>query len=124
MYGRGGSHALQVPVTKYYTLTDKSHQIYAAATFLNPTQRCDFFENSWIGKLQPWVEVMLANCRDVWERDYAHLTPHKKMKKKKRDAFEEWLYRKKEGDTAADEFHRYSVAGSAIPATEIFDPIA
>jgi hypothetical protein len=36
--------------------------------------------------LQPWIEVMLANCRDVWERDYAHLAPQKKMKKK-RNAF-------------------------------------
>jgi hypothetical protein len=27
---------------KYYELTDKSHQIYAAATFLNPTERLDF----------------------------------------------------------------------------------
>jgi hypothetical protein len=52
---------------------------------------------------------MLANCRDAWDRDYAHLISRKKMKKKKkkkkkRDAFEEWLYRKKEEDTAGDEF--------------------
>jgi hypothetical protein len=38
---------------------------------------------------------MLANCRDIWERAYAHLAPHKmgkkkkKKKKKKRDTFEE-----------------------------------
>jgi hypothetical protein len=43
---------------------------------------------------------------------------------KKRDAFEEWLYCKKVEDTATDEFRRYSTAGSAIPATERFDPIA
>ena len=46
---------------------------------------------------------MLANWRDIWERDYTHLVSHKKKKKKKkkkRDAFEEWLYRKKEEDTA------------------------
>jgi hypothetical protein len=65
---------------------------------------------------------MLANCRDIWERDYTHLAPHKKVKK--RDAFEEWLYRKKEKDTATDEFRRYSIAGSAIPATKRFDPMA
>ena len=64
---------------------------------------------------------MLASCRDNWERDFARLAPHKKMKK--RDAFEEWLYRRKEEDTAIDEFRRYSIAGSAIPATERFDPI-
>jgi hypothetical protein len=38
-------------------------------------------------------------------RLHAHLAPHKKMKT--RDVIEEWLYRKKEDDTAADEFHRY-----------------
>src|SRR5271170_7464980 len=53
-------------MTKYYQLTDKSHQIYAAATFLNPTQRRDFFDDSWSGRLRLWIEVMLANCRDVW----------------------------------------------------------
>ena len=40
----------------------EAHQIYAAATFLNPTQRRD---NSWVSKLRPWIEVMLANCRDM-----------------------------------------------------------
>src|SRR3954452_9069082 len=33
-------------------------------------------------------------------------------------------YRGKEEDTATDEFHRYSIASSAIPATERFHPIA
>ena len=113
-------------MTKYYVLTDKSHRIYAAATFLNPTKRRDFFDNAWVGKLQPWVEVMLANCRDIWEQDYAHLAPRKKKKKKKkkRDAFEEWPYRKEEEDIGTDEFRRYSRAGSAVPATERFDSIA
>ena len=92
-------------MTKYYILTDKSYQIYAAATFLNPTQRRDFFDNSWIAHLAPYNNK-------------------KKKKKKKRDTFEEWLYRKKEEDTVADEFRRYSVAGSAIPTTKRFDPIA
>ena len=64
----------------------------------------------------------MTNCRDVWERDYAHLAPQKKTKK--RDAFEEWLYRRKEEDTVSDEFRRYSIAGSAFPVTETFDPIA
>jgi hypothetical protein len=50
------------------------------------------------------------------------MAPHKNMKK--RDAFEEWLYCKKEEDTAADEFRRYSISGSAVPATERFDLIA
>jgi hypothetical protein len=61
---------------------------------------------------------MLANCRDIWEQDYTHLAPHKKVKK--RDAFEEWLYRRKGEDTVTDEFRRYSTAISAIPSIEEF----
>lgn len=38
----------------------------------------DLFDNSWVGKLQLLIEVMLANCTDNWERDYAHLAPDKK----------------------------------------------
>jgi hypothetical protein len=64
---------------------------------------------------------MLANCRGTWEEDYTHLAPHKKVKK--RDAFEEWLYRRKEEDSATEEFGMYSTVGSAISATEKFDPI-
>src|SRR5438270_496121 len=65
---------------------------------------------------------MLAICRDIWERNYAHLAPHKNVKK--RDAFEKWLYRRKGEDTVTDEFRWYFTACSAIPATEKFDPIA
>ena len=35
---------------------------------------------------------MLANYRGIWEQDYAHLAPDKKVKK--RDTFEERLYRR------------------------------
>jgi hypothetical protein len=60
---------------------------------------------------------MSANCKDIWERDYA---PHNKLKM--RDAFEERLYRRKE-DTITDELRRRSTASSAIHATEKFDRI-
>jgi hypothetical protein len=52
-------------------------------------------------RLQRWIEVMLADCRDVWHRDSAHLASLKQMM---RDAFKEWLYREKEEDTAGNEF--------------------
>jgi hAT family protein len=106
---------------KYYKLTDKSHQLYAAATFLNPTQRRDFFDTNWTGELQPWVLVMLGNCREFWEQHYEPLAPRKKMKT---DAFEEWLYRKNKDNAATDEFSRYSTPGSALPASDKFNPIS
>jgi hypothetical protein len=57
--------------------------------------------------------------QDIRERDYAHLTPHKKVKK--RDGFEEWPYRRTE-DTVTDEFRRYS-AGSAIPVIGVLESV-
>jgi hypothetical protein len=65
---------------------------------------------------------MLANCRDVWERGCAYLAPYRKVNK--RDAIEEWLHRRKGEDNVTGEFCRYSIAGSVIPVTETFDPIA
>jgi hypothetical protein len=79
--------------------------------FLNPTET-RLFDNALVSRLQPWIEVMLANYRDIWERGYTHLTPHKKVKK--RDTFDQWLYHRKE-DTVTGEFRRYSIAGSTIP---------
>ena len=37
---------------KYYELTDKSHQIYAAATLLNFIKRMSFFCLKWVGELE------------------------------------------------------------------------
>jgi hypothetical protein len=43
---------------------------------------------------------------------------------KKRDAFEEWLYRREEEDAVTDEFRRHPTTDSIIPTTEKLDPIA
>ena len=52
---------------KYYKLIDKSYQIYAAATFLNPTQRRDFFNKNWTGELELWIPIILGNYKEFWE---------------------------------------------------------
>src|ERR1700730_1498192 len=98
------------------------NEIVPLQLFSIPHRGAPFSIMPGFGKLQSRIEVVLANCRDIWERDYAYLAPHKKVKK--RDAFEEWLYCRKEEDTVTDKFHRYSTAGSTIPATEKFDPMA
>src|SRR5271156_1264235 len=54
---------------------------------------------------------MLANCRDIWERDYAHLALQKKVEK--RDALEEWLHRRKEEDT----YRRIPQVCAPLPAS-------
>jgi hypothetical protein len=55
----------------YYDLTDSSHQIYAAATFLNPTKRLAHFEKQWTGDLAYWIKPMEGHCRDWWIQEYA-----------------------------------------------------
>jgi hypothetical protein len=35
---------------KYYSLTDGSHNIYAAATLFNPTRRKTYFDEQWVTK--------------------------------------------------------------------------
>jgi hypothetical protein len=58
--------------------------LHLRARYLILTQRRDLSDNSWVSKLQPWIEVMLANYRDIWERDYAHLALHKKGEEERR----------------------------------------
>jgi hypothetical protein len=59
---------------KYYELTNKSHQIYAAVILLNFTERITFFRAKWISELAGWQQVMETNYRDVWQQKYSHLT--------------------------------------------------
>jgi hypothetical protein len=82
---------------KYYELTDKSHQIYAAATFLNPTERLDFFDANWVGELEPWILEIKGHCRDLWEREYSHLA-NKKDQGEPVDAIEAWRNRMRNQD--------------------------
>jgi hypothetical protein len=62
-----------------------------------------------------WILIILARCGEIWEQDYAHRAS---KKKRKRDAYEVWLYREKEDKAASNEFSRYSIKGPAIPATD------
>jgi hypothetical protein len=64
---------------------------------------------------------MFANYRNIQGQDYAHLAP---QKVKKRDTFEEWLYRRKEEDAITNEFHRHPTTGSITPTSKKLDPIA
>jgi hypothetical protein len=77
---------------KYYELTDKSHQIYAAVTFLNLIKRLDFFDVNWIRELKPWIRVMKGHCQDLWEREYSYLA-NKEDQSELIDAFEAWRNR-------------------------------
>jgi hypothetical protein len=73
-------------MTRYDELTNKSYQIYAAATFLNPTQAATF-------SVVPGVEGFSPGLRLCWlitemfGTEITHLAPRKKVGG--RDAFEE-----------------------------------
>ena len=63
----------------------------------------------------------MANCRDIWETRLRTPGPTQEGEDERR--LQRMVYRRKEEDTVTDEFRRYSITGSAIPATERFDPI-
>ena len=60
---------------KYNVLTDKNHEIYAAATLLNPCVRKAYFEHSWIGNAASMIEPMIQKNRNIWESEYREYTP-------------------------------------------------
>jgi hypothetical protein len=112
---------------KYYELTDKSHQIYAAATLLNPTERMSFFRQKWVGELESWQHVMEATCREVWQQEYAQFARKEEQQKKLTD-YEEWRRRDRRSLTGGNEFAQYIMGtdseGTATEPTENFNPIA
>ena len=62
-------------MTKYYELTDKSHQIYAAAIFLNPTQWRDFVDDSWGGSFSPALRLCWL-IAGMFGTEITHSRPH------------------------------------------------
>ena len=59
---------------KYNNLTDESHEIYAAATLLNPCFRKSWFKETWTGNEARYIPMMIEANRGVWERDYRQNT--------------------------------------------------
>jgi len=105
---------------KYYELTDKSHQIYTAATLLNPTERMSFFRLKWAGEQESWQEIMEATSREVWQRDYSHLARKEEQQKKLTD-YEEWRRRDRKKLVGGNEFTQYIMGtGSESTATELY----
>jgi hypothetical protein len=104
----------------------EDYQIYAAATFLNPTERLDFFDANWIKGLQPWIPVMERHCRELWECEYSHLA-NKEDRTQPIDAFEAWRNRMRNSEQLpGDEFSRYCPrrAGTATIGSKAINLIA
>jgi len=55
---------------KYNNKTDENHEIYAAATLLNPTLRIGFFLDSWTGDAADYITPMLVRNETIWRTQY------------------------------------------------------
>jgi hypothetical protein len=62
-------------LSKYNNITDSNHEIYAAATFLNPCLRMRYFDRAWTGNgAEAQKELMLEKNRGIWEAQYRQNT--------------------------------------------------
>lgn len=57
-------------LNKYNCKTDENHEIYAAATLLNPTLRKAFFLDSWTGDAAEYITPMLVRNETLWRTQY------------------------------------------------------
>jgi hypothetical protein len=55
---------------KYNDLIDTHHELYAAATLLNPCLKKSYFIDRWIGITAEYIEEMLDKNRSTWEEKY------------------------------------------------------
>ena len=60
---------------KYNNKTDENHEIYAAATLLNPTLRIGFFLDSWTGDAADYITPMLVRNETIWRTQYMLNSP-------------------------------------------------
>ena len=57
-------------LSKYNNLTDRNHEIYAAAALLNPCLRKRYFIRSWTNDAATEIEPMIEKNRGIWQRNY------------------------------------------------------
>ena len=62
-------------LAKYNSKTDENHEIYAAAALLNPCLRKTWFDQRWTGVSKPFIDLMLAKNRSIWESEYRQQGP-------------------------------------------------
>jgi hypothetical protein len=61
---------------EYNNLTDQNHEIYAAATLLNPCLRRAYFERRWTGDAAPYIDKMIERNKSIWESKYMGIVPN------------------------------------------------
>ena len=60
----------QEKLKKYNDLTDYHHELYAAATFLNPYLKKPYFIDRWTGNTVNYIDEMIEKNRSIQEEKY------------------------------------------------------
>jgi hypothetical protein len=105
---------------EYYHLTDKNHAVYAAATLLHPAMRTAHFRKTWTGPLENWVQVMEANCREVWTTQFLPHLPKNTSSKTPNGSFMRNVMGLSQDDEL-DEFGRYDRDPTPISDPDTFN---
>ena len=99
-------------LSKYNQLTDANHEIYAAATLLNPRFRKRYFVEKWTDDAEQYIEPMLRKTKTYWEMNYAEFTTVTPPAKSQ-SAFQQHLYANPGNTIVGDHFAQY-VAGDPL----------
>ena len=97
---------------KYNALTDNNHEVFAAATLLNPGLRKGFFDAFWTDDAAAEIPRMLETCRYIWENEYRQIPPVTVSAEQSppRSAFSAFMQRiavREAPDQADNDFERY-----------------
>ena len=111
-------------LNEYYQLTDKSHEIYAAATLLHPAMRIAHFKKNWTGNAADWIDVMEAKCQHIWSTEFQPFRPAEEQQQiVQEDSFLSDMLGSPE--SGSDEFHRYTHGDpTLVDSPKTFNPIA
>ena len=99
-------------LSKYYTITDKNQEIYAAATLLNPSLRRRYFDLSWTGATAAAIPTMIQYNRGIWERNYTQNQPIQ-LSETRGSQYSLYMARFQPSETTpqqSDDFERYLAA--------------
>jgi hypothetical protein len=102
----------------YNGITDRNHEIYAAAALLNPCLRRRYFEHSWTDDAELLIEPMIEKNRGIWEGQYRQNIPEIPSEVP-RSSLSAFIYQiqASEPQAAEDDFTRY-VDGRPTPLTD------
>ena len=98
---------------KYNNKTDQNHEIYAAATLLNPCLRKSWFKRRWTGPAAEYIDQMISKNKTNWEVNYKENSPNQPPPTSQ-DPLDAWLANISRSDIDIhDEFDEF-INGSVL----------